>query len=497
MLTFQRRDELVPVRKRLTATNALSMLVFCGIICSGVFSASAAPRQASPNELQVKFVVSQPCSLLKFINILAERGHTTTWEKEWYDRQCETLAELSGQRASDKEPLATYRKLIEGANKQYKFQDCFGRTRDICDFALMESAFCSTDEELLARLKTKLNKTDLETFSSAIDHFRPVFEKLVWKPQANALAKQLNDYETSATTTKLNEKLTTVRRFLKSSWPINKPFVVVLSPLPKGSKSTSGNSMGQVQTIELSPDNGFEDKADVVFHEAVHALWFTMKDERQKVEWFRIPDKGSMPLTELYEGIATAFGQGWFAEKAFGHVVDNWYNDENIEKYSRAIYPLCKSYIDQNRALDREFAEAATQIYFRNFADTDKIVKQADSIVVFTNAKGSFDLLRSRINSGMPRLRSWGVSIPITARESVKEFKTSSRRMIFLMSPKDSNQLKALGLSRDDISRVAAVSNGLLTLKFRDKTLLFCLAESEAEQQRLFFEVLNQKTWPS
>src|SRR6185503_17170638 len=120
---------------------------------------------------------------------------------------------------------------------------------------------------------------------------------------------------------------------------------VVLVPLPKPENikhpGTHGESLGKVQLVELLPGSNFKNDADVVFHEACHALWHTRKDlDLVRNDFEKIG--GYVAYAELDEGMATALGQGWFAKMAFGKTPRSWYSDPITNGYSHALYPIVK-----------------------------------------------------------------------------------------------------------------------------------------------------------
>jgi hypothetical protein len=68
------------------------------------------------------------------------------------------------------------------------------------------------------------------------------------------------------------------------------------------------------------------------------------------------------------EAMATACGNGWAYKALSGHNdKTSWYNDEYINGYAHAIYPLVQQYIEDGRTLDNDFIKKAITIFKETF----------------------------------------------------------------------------------------------------------------------------------
>lgn len=447
--------------------------------------------------LKIQFVASEPCGLVMFLNILAERHHTSRWVKDWYDRKCRMNRAFSKNSESDKEPLESYKQLIDMEDKHFHYVDEIGRSRSVDEVILREAARSTTIPELLDRLKQTLSLTERVKLQTVLYYFEPIYQQLIWKPCLPSLTKQVEEFRKRTESTQMCEHLTEVKRFLNSPWSSATPFIVALAPLPTDGKSTHGQSLGVVQTVELRPGDHFQKSADVVFHEAVHALWFSKKDEEETTKLFYIPEKGALPLTELYEGMATALGQGWYTKLAFGHTGNSWYADPIINRYSQVVYPLYEDYLKQRRPLDAQFAHEATACYYRMYPDSDKQINLTSSYLILADEMQDFRTFRKSVYDAMPRLRECSISTPINAREGVDSFeKSHAVRAAILTSVSKLDFLKSIGLSQVDIDRLKRIQNGYSTANIGSKKVLFCLAETSEGQKKIFADVLKQSKWP-
>ena len=448
-------------------------------------------------QLKVEFVASQPCALVQFVNILAERHHTSGWVKGWYEKQCKTNPALVGNLQADKAPLAAYQKLIDREEKHFHYVDEIGRDRSVDEVILCQAARCNYIPELIAKLKGTLSEDDLHTLQNTLNHFLPAFDDLIWKPRSATFKRQVEEFRQQTAATKMCERLTQVRQFLGSSYPTEKPFLIALSPLPAGGKQTSGQSMGIVQTVELKPNDKFQTMADVVFHEAVHALWFAKKDANEAMKLFTIPGKGALPITELYEGMATALGQGWFAKEAFGRTGKSWYADPIIDHYSKTVWPLYADYLKQRRKLDAAFAREATACYYRMYPAAAERIVLTSCYLILADEMQDFSGFRKEVYKAMPRLRECSINTPINAKEGFQAFEDShADRVAILTSFSKIAELKPLGITDREIQKLKGKSFHATTLEFKGKQILFCLAETSEDQKRVFYEVLKLQNWP-
>lgn len=469
-------------------TAVLSFMPACSCIAGGV---NAPGMMKEP--IKINFVISEPCSLVEFINILAGGNHTTEWVKEWYQTRCRSERSMSNYGII----LDKYKSIVYRHNNPYRFVEKTGARLELDEKLLAIAADCSTLAELLQKIKSIVKAQDFGTLRTTFEHFEPLYRTLVWEPRLPQLQQQLNEFRREAEATKMAERLDAVKKFLKAPWVKGLPFTIVLVPLPVKGHGTHGQSMGAVQTIELMPGDTFKDQSDVVFHEACHALWFSKRDEESAIRQFHVPGVGVLPRTELYEGMATALGQGWFAEQAFGQPVkSSWYADKTIDRYSRAVFPLYSSYLKSGREIDSEFAKKATLIYFKQFPDAPREIQQTSCYLIVADKISDFSSFNAKLRKALPRLRDVVISFPIDNQRSIKSFKESqAEHAAVLASPTSLGKLSKLGLSSEQIEILKNSNRKNVVLKIGQMEVLFCLAATCDLQEQQLFAYLTNKTW--
>lgn len=478
------------MKKILAATFSLVLLT----VWSGHYQAADA-IVGHQSELKINFVISEPCSLLAFLDALSQRRHTTSWICEWYWKRRNAAS-----RDQDRAMLASYKSVMEPEASAGTFADESGRDLDLNQKILSLAAECKNLDDLLQAVKSVLNDSDLLKLKAALQYFDPIYQELVWRPKLPLLQGQLEDYRNQAVHCKMAECLTAVKHFMNAPWPESRPFVVVLLPLPAGGKGTHGESMGRVQLVELLPDSPFRKHADVVFHEACHALWFSKKDLHAADKLFVTADGRQLPVTELYEGMATALGQGCFSVEAFGVTPPSWYADATINRYAHEVFPLYADYLNREKQIDAEFGRKAAERYFKLFPDNDSAIKETEAYFVLADKVSDLQKFKAEIYRAMPRLREMSICAPVDASESLTGFRgyrqSGGGHLAVLTSGDNLYKLVELDLTMEQIDFLGR-KPGAVTLAVRNKPILFCVAPTEAAQQKLFFDSLKRSKWPS
>lgn len=494
----------------LAALLAFSALILLTHLFPFSASLSSSGASVEKNSLKVNFVLSEPCSLVQFIDAVAGRQHTTTWLQRWYADN--SGAEKQKGSGREKKILANYVKYILQANGE-NYKEESGRQLNLNQRILCSASESASTAELLSKVKSYASKKEYEVLKNTIVYFEPGYKKLVWEAQKEILDKQFSEFKKQALECKLSERLEKVRNFADSKWNPELPFVIVLTPLPDPGEHghTHGESLGRVQVVELLPHDEYSKKADVVFHELCHAIWHTKSDlDSVRKKFGEIG--GDLAYAELNEGLATALGQGWYSKKAFGKPQKSWYAEPMVDKYSRALYPLVCKYLDNDLRLDDAFINEAAAIFQKNFPDAEKQIELTSEIAIFAENMPKMAEFMSELNRALPRLHSSNISCPLDAKESVESFKTGGcKHIVFLLPAAEVKSLEKLGFDakflkelQTKISRSADLANGqsvdlakrAISRKYAGHELLFCFADTPEKQQAILFAVLKNKYWP-
>lgn len=441
--------------------------------------------------IQVELLISEPCSLMTFMDSISERHHTTTWVKKWY-------AKIRGQKlADDKEFINEYQNLMNAtANKSYK--DETGRDQDLDQYVICLASQCKSVHEFTEILKQKLEKEQFEKLKIVIEHFAPLYHELLWQPRLPEFQKQLAAAQDSLTSTKISQRLQQVQHFMGAKWPAGVKCTVVLIPLPKfgfGRISTSGENLGRVQTVEVLPGKKTKIDLDVIFHEACHALWHTSPTQHLIAQECAKQVNGSEAYNELNEGMATALGQGWFSQQAYGKVQKNWYVDEVTDKYARALYPLICEYMDNGKQIDSEFAKRASEIFGQKFAKAISSRQFMTTFEVYCDKLDNSTALSKSVQTALPRLHSFSISCPLDNPQSLSAFQSSTAKQMAIMLPAEKlNSMLEWGFSAEQIERLKT-ANGPMILQSGGRKILFCIAPIPEKQIEMLFNALQKQNW--
>jgi hypothetical protein len=188
-----------------------------------------------------------------------------------------------------------------------------------------------------------------------------------------AIEKQLR--ELKMYNDKTDKAFLRLKTFYGSTWPDNQGFSVAIYPIPGTSGTTTATPHSNCLVMAvLTKETDHDSRMGVAMHEISHVLY---EEQPLSLQWkldsaFMENGSVSMPYAYGYldEALATACGNGWIYEFLTGKPEDgSWYNDEYINKYAHALYPLVKLYIDNFKTIDRSFVKKAISIFETEFPD--------------------------------------------------------------------------------------------------------------------------------
>jgi hypothetical protein len=202
----------------------------------------------------------------------------------------------------------------------------------------------------------------------------PAFEELLWRPYQTQLMQEQQAYQAYLNQKQLLKHFTRLRTFYGSSWPDEVPYRILLSPLP-GPATTFTNSAtvaANIVVLDCHPaSTDFVSGSTIMFHEMCHSLSVQQRQElQQQVErWYQ--SSGSLSWRYAYslmeEGLATAAGEWIYKQQAGQPEPGEWYNDDYINRYAKALYPQVESYIESGRTIDSAFVRQAVATFDATF----------------------------------------------------------------------------------------------------------------------------------
>ncbi|WP_343632644.1 hypothetical protein [Fluviicola sp.] len=244
-------------------------------------------------------------------------------------------------------------------------------TYDFIDIALVNS---STIPEFRDRIIGILPNSELQKLISMMQKAEVYYDRLIWKDneaKINAQRIALEKY-----TQQCSESFTKINRFYNSCWIAEMPFIVALYPIPGNSGSSTATPHANSLCIGvLTDETDHAGRIGVVLHEMCHVLYDEQPGEFQHtLESYFTENKSpysQFAYNFLDEGLATALGNGWAYNYLSGEVDPNpWYNNEYIDGFGKALYPMVAEYVAANKQIDRDFVNKAIDLFGKTFPNS-------------------------------------------------------------------------------------------------------------------------------
>lgn len=452
----------------------------------------ASEAKSKPVPLEVRFILSEPCGLVVFVETLAGRPHCTQWLSKWYfDQSKETI--------QDKNICASYSKLLSDLDNKYGARDSIGRCMDLSQRIKSLAISCQSLDELLAKLKIFLEPNEYDQFAKTYKYFQNIYHDKIWQPRLERLEAQLADFKNNAEKYRMIDKLEQVAKLFNARWPAKTSFDVALIPLPDVKQTSShGESIGKTQIVELLNTSDFTDQGETVFHELCHAIW-----ERNKISKKIQRDFDKYNFDRDYqvmnESLATALAQGLFHDKTFPQSKSSevWYGNEIIDKFAHGLYPLINEYLENSRSLDSEFSRCADFIYLKRFPKPSRMISKCQAIHICAdiNEKDSIAEFSDEILARLPnirRLQGSALNIEDFSKRLTCEF--GEFRRIVLLSDLDIEKLN--GLSKANFVFLKKRKCPVIVLSERGSEIIFCFGKDLDTQKKLALDLLNNDSWP-
>lgn len=332
-------------------------------------------------------------------------------------------------------------------------------------------------EDFLSRTRPLLSTEHHARLARAMRHYAPLYDRLIYRPCAASLSKQLSELRQVLAERRAAECLATIAALYQSQWPQEDAFVVALTPIPRkeGERIEAfGHSDGYLSVVEAPQGAPVLGSAGVIVHELCHALW----SNRSPGVVARL--KGAFPADvydQLNEGLATALGNGWFGQ---GKSDESWYNDPIIDGFSKALLPLIRPYLEERKPLDEAFAARATAAFAAAFpqADRDPTVVLRRVLLIANSDEIQRGGFQQRV-AGLGPMRSIHAATPLSSPETLQRYQEFEGAVIFLIKPSERGLLTPFAL------------NGLARKTARGWRIVL-EGETLADQERALAELLEQ-----
>jgi hypothetical protein len=240
--------------------------------------------------------------------------------------------------------------------------------------AYLSAAADATDlADLQRRTVGLLPNEVLASLDSVYRQLQPAFDTLAWQPHAAELGRQRTAYANFLTEKGLLAQFGKLRTFYGSVWPDAVPFRILLSPQLDASATftNQATAMGNLVLVGTHPTSRkFAEATAVVFHEMSHALSAQQQLglQQQLEQWYL---RDGQPRRDAYhlmeEALATVGGEWLYAQLLGQPEAGEWYQDDYIDRYAHALYPLMTGYLARGQQIDQAFVREAAVLFDRTF----------------------------------------------------------------------------------------------------------------------------------
>jgi hypothetical protein len=242
-----------------------------------------------------------------------------------------------------------------------------------------------------------------------------------------------------------------IRVFYGTTWPKNKPFPIGLYLLPKTAKVSGATSFDTFEEASIKPEEELYGRLGVIIHEMCHSYYANQKDRLYKeMKNYYKGSKSSFAhhaYNYMNESLATVLGNG-IAYEAMSKKVDKttWYNDEIIDGFAHALYPLTATYIKNNKTMDADYFKSSINDFEKQFPNMNKRLKYLLNKPLFS-ITGSVD--QSKVQMSLfnkMKIQGFRTSSPFVHPYTREYFDLSKSPLILIVD--DWNQKTREGIGK-------------------------------------------------
>lgn len=404
------------------------------------------PAIASGQSSIVQFKISKPVCILSFLQALNNDANISGTYKAYISSHTPkgdsaSLTEL-GHAFGQLQLYTTYNFDADLTVRQ--------KPRSTYDLIKMAAVQAGDANRFMQRISGIIPNATWLQLKDIFTKAEPFYDKIIWNEHKTAIYQQADSLKRY--TPFANKAFEAINTFYGSTWTADLPFTVAIYPIPgnRGNTTATPHSHCLVMGV-LTGDRRYTDGMGVVLHEISHVLY-----DEQPLQLQQQLDRAFQNSKSLYsryaysylnEALATACGNGW-AYKYINGTADTsaWYNDEYIDKYAHAIYPLTERYINTGKTIDSSFIADAITVFEKALPGALYSYNNLlNNMCFYTDAEDASQY--HRISSARERcFRSSSVygSYPLTDAESLDMLRHKNETQLCLVYTKHEENFKAL-----------------------------------------------------
>lgn len=447
----------------------------------------------------VRFKISRPYALFSFLEVASGvQTHSSTF-RSYVDTAISQTDTVFNHIVRDFSKLTLtypYRREEYPSNRR--------QTRSTYDLLIIAAVKSNTIAEFRSNSIGILPNSTHQQLCELLSKVEPYYDRVVWRKSEKTVKDQVAGFNRYAG--KANELFRVFRTFYRSSWPDDIPFDVAIFPIPARQGNTTATP--HANSLCVSVLTGQKDLAGtmgVAMHELCHVLY----DEQTSNVQFELDDvftKSKSPYATIAysffdEALATVLGNGW-AYQQFSGKPDTtaWYNNEYIDGFAHALYPLVSEYLQTQRPIDSVFVEQAIDLFAKKYpralADYSIIL---NNIVLYADSerRSEREALKNTLGKYFQTSR-YNFSSPILHEYSIEYIKTSkSPQLIVIDRNQDStiSELKKILPELEDIVRGPQAQNYIAAFYDRSKRPVIIVCVTSSKMLDKAFHLLKERKY--
>ncbi|MNU93004.1 hypothetical protein D3C71_829340 [compost metagenome] len=446
------------------------------------------------NAIGFQFKISKPYCIFNFLEAASYRHTTSQTLQEFIDEKTKGDKEFA--------KLVTDFSHIQ-LDYQFRRQEFPAQRRqtrttyDFIDIALVNS---TTIGEFRDRIIGILPNSELQKLIIIMEQAEVYYNRLIWKENEAKLNGQRLALEKYAA--QCSESFTKINHFYNSCWIAETPFVVALYPIPgKSGNSTATPHANSLCIGVLTDETDHVGRIGVVLHEMCHVLYDEQPSEFQhKLEGYFTENKSlysQFAYNFIDEGLATALGNGWAYKYLSGELdPSDWYNNEYINGFGKALYPLVEEYISNNQQIDQAFVNRAIDLFavtFPNSITDYGILLNRVSIYNDADTGTAIDGIMNLIGSYFQMTNS-NFSSPILDPTALEYLKTGNQTQLVIVDSNQVANIKELKKLFPKLSKVKMVPNKIYSFfDEKNRPVIILYVADKANLNLLLKEMKTKK----
>lgn len=343
-------------------------------------------------------------------------------------------------------------------------------TRSLIKSAAVQAG---TTEDFLTRCIGLVPNTDWLTLKSCMQRAVSYYDRLIDTATLANLERQRQELEKLAP--QMQDIFAKLKTFYGSTWTADIPFTVALYPIPavRGNTTATPHHNSVVMGL-LRREPDYAGRMGVGIHEIAHVLYTEQPADLQNRldTFFAANPSPYSPFASsfLNEGLATVCGNGWAYKILAGHVdTGDWYNNDYINRFAKALYPMTEHYLDRDRTIDQAYIDSAVRLFAAAFPDAPySFDNLLNNMHFYTDNEhpGDMDDVFGRVRRQYD-VSSAYTSAPVSAPESLEELRTSSGTQLIVIHDRHRENKKVLQALFPELKQLGSHPNELFA--FTDK----------------------------